>query len=86
MPIMARVTSRSTMMMETEETTTAWVVALPTPWVPPFGVHAEVAADGGDDESGEEGLGEALDDVAILEGAIGVVEVGGAVETEQGNG
>ena len=35
MPIMARVTSRSTMMMKTEEMTTAWVVARPTPWVPP---------------------------------------------------
>ena len=34
-PIMARVTSRSTTMMTTEETTTAWVVARPTPWVPP---------------------------------------------------
>src|ERR1017187_9596882 len=34
-PIMARVTSRSTTMMRTEETTTAWVVARPTPWVPP---------------------------------------------------
>ena len=32
----------------------------------PFGVHAEVAADGGNDESGEERLREALDDVAIL--------------------
>ncbi len=29
--------------------------------------HAEVATDGGDDESGEERLGEALDDVAVLE-------------------
>ena len=34
-PIMARVTSRSTTMIKTEETTTAWVVARPTPWVPP---------------------------------------------------
>ena len=24
------------MMMKTEETTTAWVVDLPTPWVPPL--------------------------------------------------
>ncbi len=36
MPIIARVTSRSTMMMKMEETTTAWVVDLPTPWVPPL--------------------------------------------------
>src|SRR6266702_548191 len=35
MPIIARVTRRSTTMMNTEETTTAWVVARPTPWVPP---------------------------------------------------
>ena len=31
MPIIARLTMKSTMMMKTEETTTAWVVALPTP-------------------------------------------------------
>ncbi len=36
MPIMARLTMKSTMMMKTEETTTAWVVARPTPWVPPL--------------------------------------------------
>ena len=49
------------------------------------GVHAEVAADGGDDESGEERLGEALDDVAVLERAVGVVEVGVGVEAEDGD-
>ncbi len=30
-PIIARLTMKSTMMMKTDETTTAWVVALPTP-------------------------------------------------------
>ena len=35
MPIMARVTSRSTIMMNTDDTTTACVVARPTPCVPP---------------------------------------------------
>ena len=35
--------------------------------------------------AGEEGLGEALDDVAVLKSAVGVVEVGGGVEAEQGD-
>src|SRR5271154_3159119 len=47
--------------------------------------HAEVAADGGDDESGEERFGEALDDVSVLECAVGVVEVRGGVETHEGD-
>ena len=33
------------------------------------GFEAEVAADGGDDEAGEEGLGEALDDVSVDQAA-----------------
>ena len=45
--------------------------------------HAEVAADGGDDEAGEERLGETLDDVAVLERTVGVVKVGGGVESQQ---
>src|SRR3979490_2756219 len=47
--------------------------------------HAEETAYGGDDESGEEWLGEALDYVAVLEGAVGVVEVGGGVESHEGD-
>src|SRR3981081_4137352 len=39
--------------------------------------HAEEPAYGGDDEAGEEWLGEALDDITILQRAVGVVEVGG---------
>src|SRR6185312_16836710 len=35
MPIMKRLMTKSTKMMRTEETTTAWVVDLPTPCVPP---------------------------------------------------
>lgn len=42
----------------------------------PLGVHAEVAADGGDDEAGEEGLGETLYDVSVLESTVGVVKIG----------
>ena len=36
MPTIARLTIKSTTMMKTEEMTTAWVVDLPTPWVPPL--------------------------------------------------
>ena len=35
MPIMNRLIRKSVMMIRTEETTTAWVVERPTPWVPP---------------------------------------------------
>ena len=35
MPIMSLVTRKSKRMMSTEQTTTAWVVERPTPWVPP---------------------------------------------------
>lgn len=50
-----------------------------------LGVHAEVAANAGDDESEEEWFGESLDDVCVVEGSVGVVEVGGWVEAEEGD-
>src|ERR1700688_2167405 len=46
--------------------------------------HAKVAADGGDDESGEERLGEPLHHIAILQRAVRVVKVGGGVESHEG--
>src|ERR1017187_8962944 len=53
---------------------------------PAGGLHAEVAADGGDDETGEEGLGESLHDGAVDQAAGGVVQVGVGVEAEQVDG
>src|SRR5260370_42486374 len=47
--------------------------------------HAEEAAHGGDNESGEERLGEALDDVAILERAVGGGEGRGGGESHEGD-
>jgi hypothetical protein len=50
-----------------------------------FGVHAEVAADGRDDEAGEERLGEALRNAGVGEGAVRAVEVGGEVQAQHGD-
>ena len=72
-------------MMSTELTTTAWVVERPTP-SSTGGAQAVEAADGGDDEAGEEWFGKAFDDITVDEGMVGGVEEGAAVEAEEADG
>ncbi len=50
------VTRKSTAITATELATTAFVVARPTPWVPPRRPHPHVAADADDGEPEEERL------------------------------
>ena len=76
---------KSTMMMKTEEYDDGLSGRLAHALSAALCRHAEVAADGGDDESGEERLREALDDVAILQRTVGVVEIRGGVEPHEGD-
>ncbi len=72
--------------MSTELTTTACVVERPTPLRSAGGAQAVETADGGDDEAGEERLGQTFDDVGVDERVVGGVEEGAAAESQEPDG